>query len=274
MQTESSFYFVSGMPRSGSTLLCNILAQNPKFYVTPTSSLLNLMLAVRERCSTLPQLKASDDPTISMRILRGMFYGYFTNTDKPVCIDKARGWCRHVEMAEEVLGHPVKLLVCVRDVREVLASFEGLWRKNCGHRTIPQELNNYENFQTIEGRLGVFMSDKEVVGSSYNSIRDAVHRGHAKQMLFIDFDSLTQNPEKAMKKVYEFLGEEYFMHDFNNVEQVIHEKDEYYGFDDLHTIRPTVTPVEHKWPELLGHAADLYKNLNFWKKGGIDLNVT
>jgi sulfotransferase len=30
-------HFINGMPRSGSTLLCNILAQNPKFHVTPTS---------------------------------------------------------------------------------------------------------------------------------------------------------------------------------------------------------------------------------------------
>jgi len=36
-------YFINGMPRSGSTLLCNILAQNPEFHVTPTSGLSELV---------------------------------------------------------------------------------------------------------------------------------------------------------------------------------------------------------------------------------------
>jgi len=32
-------HFVSGLPRSCSTLLCNLLAQNPRVHATPTSPL-------------------------------------------------------------------------------------------------------------------------------------------------------------------------------------------------------------------------------------------
>jgi len=32
--SEKQVFFISGLPRSGSTLLCNILAQNPEFFVT------------------------------------------------------------------------------------------------------------------------------------------------------------------------------------------------------------------------------------------------
>ena len=38
-------YFQSSMPRSGSTLLQNIMGENPDFYVTPTSGVLELVLA-------------------------------------------------------------------------------------------------------------------------------------------------------------------------------------------------------------------------------------
>jgi sulfotransferase len=274
MKTDKKHYFISGLPRSGSTLLCNILAQNDRFFVTPTSGLLPTLIAMRDFTNEVTQFKASGDKSVSKRLLRGLFDGYFSNVDVPVIFDKSRGWTRHIEMAEEILDHKAKIIVCVRDLREVLASFEQLWRKNTGHRAIPQEKANYDRFQTIEGRLSVFMDEKEVVGRAYNSIRDAVHRGYADRMLFVDFDSLTKNPHAVMLKVYDFLGEDYFKHNFENVEQKISERDEYYGFDDLHTIKPKVEPMLHKWPALLGEAADLYKDMNFWQDPSFGLKTT
>ena len=33
---RKTIHFIAGMPRAGSTILGNILAQNPRFHVTPT----------------------------------------------------------------------------------------------------------------------------------------------------------------------------------------------------------------------------------------------
>ena len=268
MSDKKTYNFISGLPRSGSTLLCNLLVQNPAFHSSPTSTLLNLLLGIRDRASDVQQgvVKANDDKEMVNRVLKGMFYGYFSHTDKKVCFDKSRGWCHHIEMAEEILGHPIKILVTVRDVREVLASFEKLWKENAGHRTIPQERADYHQFNSVEGRLAMWMKPNQVVGASYNNIRDAVQRGFANRLYFIDFDAFTEDPEKTMRGIYEFLGEKYYKHDFDNIEQVIQEKDEYYGFDDLHTIRPKIEPVMMKWPISLGEQATaMYSKMNFWE---------
>ena len=45
-------FFQSSLPRAGSTLLQNILGQNPDFYVTPTSGVLELVYAARNNYST------------------------------------------------------------------------------------------------------------------------------------------------------------------------------------------------------------------------------
>ena len=39
-------FFQSSLPRAGSTLLQNILGQNPNFYVTPTSGVLELLFSI------------------------------------------------------------------------------------------------------------------------------------------------------------------------------------------------------------------------------------
>lgn len=44
---NKSIYFLAGLPRSGSTLLANILAQNPSIYVTPTSGIVDMLVQVR-----------------------------------------------------------------------------------------------------------------------------------------------------------------------------------------------------------------------------------
>jgi len=43
--------FQSSLPRSGSTLLSNIVGQNPEFHVTPTSGLLDLLYVARQQFS-------------------------------------------------------------------------------------------------------------------------------------------------------------------------------------------------------------------------------
>ena len=44
MQT---IFYQSSMPRAGSTLLQNLMGQNPAFHVTPTSGMIDLMLGAR-----------------------------------------------------------------------------------------------------------------------------------------------------------------------------------------------------------------------------------
>jgi len=262
---EKKIYFISGLPRSGSTLLCNILNQNPKFYASATSGVLTILLGIRKQLSDMPAFKAAEDADSSIRMMRGAIQGYYQNTDRPIVFDKSRGWSGHMETAVEMFGKEnVKALIPVRDIQEVLASFENIWRKNQGHREIPQEKSNYYDFRTIEGRMAKWMDKDQPVGGAYNAIRDAVHRGFQDNMFFVDYEELTENPEETMRMIYDFLEEDYYEHDFNNVEQVTSEKDEYYGFDELHTIRPKVEPLKRKAPEMLGPAGTRYTELSFW----------
>ena len=69
---------------------------------------------------------------------------------------------------------------------------------------------------------------------------DAIDRGYRDRMHFIQYHDLTYNPKQTMQKIYDFLGEPYYEHDFNNVEQVTFEDDTLHGYVDLHTIQPKV----------------------------------
>lgn len=263
--SEHTFYFLGGMPRSGSTLLCNILAQNPRFHTTQTSGCMDVMFGVRNSWDKLVEHQAHPKPDAKRRVLRAILESYYADVERPVIIDKCRGWVSLIEMTEVVLEQPVKILVPVRDVRDVLASFEMLWRRHAAQGQISGEQENYIQFQTIEGRTAYWMREDQPVGLAWNRIRDAVNRGFEDRLHFVPFDQLTKTPENTLREIYTFLDEPHFEHDFDHVEQVTQEDDRVFGFEGLHTIRSKVEPIAPRWPKVLGDAAQQYESMNFWR---------
>src|SRR5277367_3741637 len=131
---KKRIYLLAGLPRSGSTLLSNILAQHPQIYVTPTSGIVDMLVQVRnawDRNDAFQATERSLSEASKERVLRAMLEAYFAVTDRPICLDKNRYWPEFLEMAAGLVGgrEHVKVLVTVRDLRDVLASFEQLYRK-------------------------------------------------------------------------------------------------------------------------------------------------
>lgn len=249
------------MPRSGSTLLCNILAQNPEFHVTPTSGLSELIFGVHQFWRQNPIVKASETQEKQLSIIKDLFQSYHQDTDRPIVFNKSRGWAPRIELVENALERPIKILSTTRKITCILASMEKLYRKEIKNINSPMESGL--PMQTLEGRVGVWTSQEGLVGSTFNSIRDAVMRGHRDKFHFIKFEELTTNPKPIMEAIYEFLGEPYYEHDFNNVPQYTKENDAEHGFTDLHTIRPKIAPVKDDSREILGYMHEQFKNFHF-----------
>jgi sulfotransferase len=259
-----TIHFISGLPRSGSTLLANLLAQNPRYHVTGTSGIVDVMLVVRNTWDQLAEFKAmrpEDSEAAKRRVLRGMLMSYHPVKHDTV-FDKARSWLAHLEMVEAVLGREVRVLVPVRDIRDVLASFEKMWRAVHATRQTQHESKQYPAFQSAPGRCAVWASAENPVGIAYNRVCDAFTRGLFDRLHLVRYEALTAEPAATMRSIYDFLDDDFFQHDFDNVEPVIQEDDFAYGFPGLHAIRRKVQPQPSQWEELLGEAAAPYGELN------------
>jgi len=245
--------------------------------VTPTSGVVDMLVQVRNGWDRNDAFQAMDRKTseeVKETVLRAMLQAYFSHTEAPVCIDKNRYWAEYLEMAAVLVGgrENVKVLMTVRDLRDVVASFEMLYRKTSALGQLPQEAATALKFKTALGRCEVFVDDGAPVGRAYNAIRDAVTRGWKDRIHFIDYATLTSDPDTTMKGIYGFLEEDPHAHDFNRVEQVTMEDDFVYGFKDLHVIQPKVEARTSKWPEVYDDAvfqSPVWQNIEqvaeFWK---------
>src|SRR6056297_2046898 len=123
--------FLGGLPRAGSTLLCNILSQNPRFEVTPTSPLCEYVNAMTRAFSASEQRKAYLDQDKAASCFRGAIKGaiegYFSG---PVGIDKSRGWTAKADLLTKIYGQKLKVIVPIRDLRGCVASEEMRFRQN------------------------------------------------------------------------------------------------------------------------------------------------
>ncbi len=250
---DKKIVFNSSLPRSGSTLMQNILAQNPRFYCTPTSGVLDLLLASRKYYTELAEFKAQDPALMQKGFIQYCRYainGFFEGiTDKPVCVDKCRAWFHYHDWIKQFAPNP-KYIVCIRDLRAVLSSMEKLFHKN-RDRSDPDEVTGALTMITVNNRVMHWLNAPPV-GIAVARLIEAVQTNLLKQLHIVRFEDLTSNPGKVMKQVYDYLDEPYFEHDFNNIAQLTQENDQYHTIYGDHHIRRKVEPVAVDFVNVLG----------------------
>ena len=246
-------FFQSSLPRAGSTLLQNILGQNPDFYVTPTSGVLELLFAARQNYTNDNAFKAQD-PTIMkkgwLNFCRQGIEGFFNGiTDKKYVVDKSRGWGIHYNFLNSFYPDP-KIVCMVRDLRSVYASMEKNFRKNQDKDA--GIVNWAEMKATTTAKRVDHWAQTPPIGIAVERLKQMIDESIDKNILFIKFEDLTSTPESELNKVYDFFGAERYQHDFSNVEQLTQEDDTVHGIFGDHTIRKEVKPVPEQYNEYLG----------------------
>jgi sulfotransferase len=245
--------YQSSLPRAGSTLLQNILAQNPNIYATPTSGLVDLVLGTRIGYNGNKEALASDK-----ELWRDGFYsfcregmkGYVnTLTDKPYFLDKSRAWGNYYPLLNNINPNP-KILFMVRDLRAIFASMEKKFRSNPDIDT--GELNNMTLQNTTTQKRVQHWASTHPVGYALEKLQQSILERNANNFLFLRYEDLCDNPEQTMKDIYTYLDIPYYEHSFDYIEQITQEDDTVYGIYGDHKIRNKLQALPKDFREVLG----------------------
>lgn len=232
------FNIISGLPRAGTTLLCQILNSCPKHHVTPTSGTIDMLRSMRTTFSQNASFKSQNRLNLYEDFRRGMkgfLDGYFHHSE--VIFDKSRSWTTNISLLDNVMNNKdTKIIWCYRDPVEVLSSIEAQHQK-----TILLEINEESSapnaFNTLEQRLSLYASDNGLVGFPVVALRDAIERGYLSRILFVKYFDLTNHTQYVMNAIHAFIGEEPYTYDLNNIKQSTFEFDGTYNYKFLHTIK-------------------------------------
>lgn len=237
-----NFSVLSGLPRSGSTLLLSILAQNPSIYSNHASVLLPMINNTRDFWCNAKSVKAASSDTDHLkRTLRGMLSGYYQHArESELIIDKDRAWNYYLDVLDTITGRKTKVICLVRPPAECVSSFLRLY-KNDPLYVSSTERNSGPATIDVARSLADFSG---VVGASYSGIYEAAVVGNKlDQMLFIDYHKLCENPQAQIDRIYNFFELKSFSHNFKNVINNQTQIDSVYSSpDSLHKIEKVVRP--------------------------------
>jgi sulfotransferase len=176
--------------------------------------------------------------------LRQFIDGWYGVEDKDVIFDKSRGWNLN-HLALQAIFPSSKSIVMIRDLRGVFSSIEKQYIKN----PLFDESNTPIG-KTIYHRADHMFGPEGIVGSCVAGIEDMLRRGRMQNILFVFYEELSASPEKTMKKVYEFLGEDYYHHDFDDVKKTAVDPDSFYLNKYPHEGKGKVKPTDvEEWKD-------------------------
>lgn len=243
-------HLIAGLPRSGSTLLCNLLNMNPRFHATSTSPVVDVIQNMRSTFSHNPTFKTNDRMSQyeGMRKgLKGFIDGYYE--DKEIVFDKCRGWSNNLNLIDEIFkNNDTKIIWTYRNPIEIFSSIEKQHQKTILLQN-PDEASGVD-FTTLSSRADVFINDGGIIARPVWLLNDAYEMGYGDRILIIRYGDLTNSPQETLNLIHDFIGEERYEYDKNNfkdLKQTTEEFDGMYNYKFLHTIKEgEVKYVKHE----------------------------
>jgi sulfotransferase len=242
-------HLIAGMPRSGSTLLCNLLNMNNRFHATATSPVIDVLGNIRSTFSHNITFKTNDRASQYESVRRGMngFIKEFYH-DKEVVFDKCRGWSNNLPLLDTVLGHDnTKIIWTYRNPVEIVSSIEKHYQKTILLENADE--GGGADFSTLSARVDNFINDGGIVARPVWLLNDAYEMGYADRILIVNYWELTNNTQETLDKIHDFIGEERYQYDakdFKDLKQTTQEFDGIYNFKFPHIIKEgEVKYVQH-----------------------------
>ena len=205
----------SGLPRSGTNLLKNILSQNDSLKISHESIVCNIVESILKTSPSYQSNYYSEDLEDLEILLKTFIKGGVNNIDCEINqkhINHNKGWTTYIPSMTK-LGY--KTIFSVRNVIDILYSFEKQNEKHLSYNDSSLNLNCKNPLigmlekHEYEGFFQNAISFLNEVSINLNKYKDS--------LLIIRYEDLINDPKLILKKVYQFIEVDYFEHDLSNI---------------------------------------------------------
>jgi len=242
-------FYLSGLVRSGGTVLGSIINQNPDFYVSPTSPLMDIMMGIEYHIGMMSQRWTFDHRQKTVNFLQDAFRTYYKDVDKKYIIDNHKGWPTNIGQIKKDFDMDPRVICLYRPLPEIIASFMELIKRD-PKNAVDQELKKNNKPLTVKNRAMLIWD------VATRQTWEAFNNGltlYPQHIHLVKYDDLCGNPQETVNGIYDFLGVPHFAHDFENIENTLAEDhDEVLGFKNLHNIRTSLKKTSIDPKEVLG----------------------
>jgi sulfotransferase len=270
---KHKIHFLAGLPRSGNTLLSAVLNQNPSIYSSPLSS---LSTGINELDFILKSefcIRNKENLTRGTNALNNYAESFYSDVEESIIFDREKNWCSpdNLNLIRNYITPEPKIVFTVRSITDIIASYIDIK----GERLVYEMANhnfNYKHYCSTNDAISEYlMRPKGQIDNLLLSLSYAFRNVNKRNILIVEYDDMVNDMPSVMKKIYNFIGEPQYEHDFTDIKKL--EVDDDLGVNDpadLHKVRNSISPSEIKASNLLSdYILDKYKNANFWRDDSI-----
>lgn len=266
---DKTYHFLAGLPRSGNTLLSAILNQNPIIYSSPLSPLPTLMWDYECSLDYMEQVNRNEEnKSRAKKLLSSFFDTFYQNIDNTVIIDREKDWPTpaNLNLIKNYVTPNPKIIVTVRDILEIIASFIAL---DDGYLKINTANSNafFNNYGSSNDSIAEYLMrpngdiDKALLG-----VASAFYPENKGMFHIVEYKDLVAKPDETMSGIYKFLELPDYKHDFNNIEKVESDNDMVLGLpENLHDVRKSLSNSSTSTGILSDYIKHKYSNMEFWR---------
>lgn len=231
------YYFLSGLQRSGSTLLGSLLNQNPNIHVSTTSPLLDYLYVSEDILQRMHTQFTFDKDLVSPNLHKRIFQGFYDHIEKPIIVDKNRGWLQNVNSIKSIMNIEPRVICTYRPLEEIITSFIKLLM-NDPNNSVDAALKSMGTPMNNRNRA-MFIWEKWTF-KNYQVFKHGIE--HNPESLFIvHYKDLVNDTQNTVNKIYDFLELDRYKHRFQEIKNsCAEERDEVWGVSGLHDVRPTI----------------------------------
>ena len=249
-------HYCLGLPRTASTLIMNILNENPRIFTTGTCPIPYFLDACQHRSNEVSEFIALDKDVLHksyINFLRQGIKGWFeAMTDKPIVFSKSRVWSEWLPHTFAIDPNS-KYLVILRDLRDVICSLDSLLWK------YPQVLyGNGENpfyQKSFETRMESYCTDTmTLLGRPLQTLPHVIEvaQKNPNSFFLCKHEHFNEKPRETLQMIYQWLGEPHFEHDLDNIpEPDYKENDTTYRSLVYHKTGTKLKKLEPRWPKIM-----------------------
>jgi len=254
---DKTFFFMAGLPRSGSTLLSAILNQNPDIHSSQQTDLLEMMYLLDTKIPYFESYKAGIKVNDYPKVIKEIGKVFYSNQSEKFIIDKNRAWSTpgNFHLAQ-LLNPNVKILMPYRPILEILTSFIILANKYPNNNFIDRSLNQNDFYSKYyrsldDARCDWLMRPNGEIDQAILGLAQVKNNPY--QLHLINYRDLTDNPTNVMNKIYSFLDIPNFQHTFARIKspnQKINDSNAF-GIPTLHYVRPDLKKISQSPEKVL-----------------------
>ena len=211
-KNNKKLFFLLALPRSGNTLFASLMNQNKNIVVTANSITLEIfkklfLLKETSVFKNFPDEKSLDN------VLDSVFNNYYKDWPQKVIIDRGPIMLEgNFNLVKKHYKHPFKIIVILRDLMDVLASYMKWYTEN--QNAFP----NTHGLKTDDEKLSLIMQKDGAVVKLLHAIQNSFKQPNICH--FVKYDDLVTNVKYELKKIYDFIEEPYYEHRLFDLDQV------------------------------------------------------